>query len=577
MFDTLSSGSAGSAHNAAGTPTSWTLGTAHSGARAAAGPATGPVTAGPVAAGPVVAGRVGMIAGWITVLAGMDPEDGDDGERIGLLRVMEDLKSAACAGQARTAAAFDASQRRAQAGAGIPAAELGKGIGGQIALARRESPQQGNRLLGLARILVTEMPHTLTALSSGLLNEWRAVLLARETACLSADDRRTVDAGLAADTGALAGMGNNKLVNEAKRVAYALDPQSVTARNAKAENDRHVSCRPAPDTMTYLTGLLPVAQGVAVYAALAREADSLRASGDGRGRGQIMADTLVHRVTGTPGGITGVEIQLVMTDRTLFQGDSEPAYLPGYGIVPAQWARNLTRRPHTNRPTNGPATGPTKPGGSAGSSGGEMPDAAMPDEPGIRVSLRRLFTAPGTGQLVGMDARSRFFPPGLQRLIRTRDQTCRTPYCDAPIRHADHIMPHNRKGATSEINGEGTCERCNLAKEAPGWSSIPRPGPRHTVQITTPTGHTYQSTAPALPGTSMSVPGNPGSSGTEYGTGSLRTVAGPALRNTPGFCHHNYGVSAVRNTPGFRYHNHGHAAGLRIRVPRRRADTGTWR
>ncbi|MDJ0354761.1 DUF222 domain-containing protein [Paenarthrobacter sp. PH39-S1] len=507
----------------------------------------------------------------------MDPEDGDDGERIGLLRVMEDLKSAACAGQARTAAAFDASQRRAQAGAGIPAAELGKGIGGQIALARRESPQQGNRLLGLARILVTEMPHTLTALSSGLLNEWRAVLLARETACLSADDRRTVDAGLAADTGALAGMGNNKLVNEAKRVAYALDPQSVTARNAKAENDRHVSCRPAPDTMTYLTGLLPVAQGVAVYAALAREADSLRASGDGRGRGQIMADTLVHRVTGTPGGITGVEIQLVMTDRTLFQGDSEPAYLPGYGIVPAQWARNLTRRPHTNRPTNGPATGPTKPGGSAGSSGGEMPDAAMPDEPGIRVSLRRLFTAPGTGQLVGMDARSRFFPPGLQRLIRTRDQTCRTPYCDAPIRHADHIMPHNRKGATSEINGEGTCERCNLAKEAPGWSSIPRPGPRHTVQITTPTGHTYQSTAPALPGTSMSVPGNPGSSGTEYGTGSLRTVAGPALRNTPGFCHHNYGVSAVRNTPGFRYHNHGHAAGLRIRVPRRRADTGTWR
>ncbi|MDJ0354789.1 HNH endonuclease signature motif containing protein [Paenarthrobacter sp. PH39-S1] len=465
----------------------------------------------------------------------MDPEDGDDGERIGLLRVMEDLKSAACAGQARTAAAFDASQRRAQAGAGIPAAELGKGIGGQIALARRESPQQGNRLLGLARILVTEMPHTLTALSSGLLNEWRAVLLARETACLSADDRRTVDAGLAADTGALAGMGNNKLVNEAKRVAYALDPQSVTARNAKAENDRHVSCRPAPDTMTYLTGLLPVAQGVAVYAALAREADSLRASGDGRGRGQIMADTLVHRVTGTPGGITGVEIQLVMTDRTLFQGDSEPAYLPGYGIVPAQWARNLTRRPHTNRPTNRPATGPTKPGGSAGSSGGEMPDgempggempggempggempdaampdAAMPDEPGIRVSLRRLFTAPGTGQLVGMDARSRFFPPGLQRLIRTRDQTCRTPYCDAPIRHADHIMPHNRKGATSEINGEGTCERCNLAKEAPGWSSIPRPGPRHTVQITTPTGHTYQSTAPALPGTTRTGAGRPG-------------------------------------------------------------------
>ncbi|WP_222123037.1 hypothetical protein, partial [Staphylococcus epidermidis] len=54
-----------------------------------------------------------------------------------------------------------------------------------------------------------------------------------------------------------------------------------------------------------------------------------------------MTDTLVERTTGTPGGITGIELQLVMTDRTLVQGDSEPARLPGYGIVPATWARDL--------------------------------------------------------------------------------------------------------------------------------------------------------------------------------------------------------------------------------------------
>ena len=51
-----------------------------------------------------------------------------------------------------------------------------------------------------------------------------------------------------------------------------------------------------------------------------------------------MADALVERTTGTPGGISGVEIQLVITDRTLFQGDAEPARLPGYGTVPAGWA-----------------------------------------------------------------------------------------------------------------------------------------------------------------------------------------------------------------------------------------------
>ena len=57
--------------------------------------------------------------------------------------------------------ALDLLQRREQAAAGIPAEKLGAGTGAQIALARRESPAKGGRLLGLARALVTEMPHTL--------------------------------------------------------------------------------------------------------------------------------------------------------------------------------------------------------------------------------------------------------------------------------------------------------------------------------------------------------------------------------------------------------------------------------
>src|SRR6476661_7050443 len=105
------------------------------------------------------------------------------------IRELEDWKSAASAEQARLAVAFDLLQRREQAAAGVPAEKLGAGIGAQIALARRESPARGGRLLGLAKALVTEMPHTLAALESGQLNEWRATLVVRETACLSAADR----------------------------------------------------------------------------------------------------------------------------------------------------------------------------------------------------------------------------------------------------------------------------------------------------------------------------------------------------------------------------------------------------
>ena len=141
------------------------------------------------------------------------------------------------------------------AGAGSPA----------IALARRDSPARGNRHLGFAKALVHEMPHTLSALESGALTEWRATLIVRESACLDVEDRRILDAELCSDSSSLDGMGDARVVAAAKTIAYRLDPHAVVDRAAHAATDRTVSIRPAPDTMTYLTALLPVAQGVSVY------------------------------------------------------------------------------------------------------------------------------------------------------------------------------------------------------------------------------------------------------------------------------------------------------------------------
>lgn len=108
--------------------------------------------------------------------------------------------------------------------------------------------------------------------------------------------------------------GDAQVGREARRLAQQLDVGAAVKRARKAEADRHVSIRPAPDCMTYLTGLLPVAQGVAVYVALLREADARRAAGDERGKGQVLADTLVERVTGqTSAPDVPVEVDLVMT------------------------------------------------------------------------------------------------------------------------------------------------------------------------------------------------------------------------------------------------------------------------
>ena len=129
-------------------------------------------------------------------------------------------------------------------------------------------------------------------------------------------------------------------------------------------------------------------------------------------------------------------------------------------------------------------------------------DAAVTDERS-QATLRRLYRHPKTGALVAMESRSRCFPRGLATFIGLRDQRCRTPYCDAPIRHRDHAQPHNRGGPTSAENGLGECERCNYAKEAPGWqvsagltkAACTQPNSSH------PPGQRYRSTAPPLPWT----------------------------------------------------------------------------
>jgi Domain of unknown function (DUF222) len=429
------------------------------------------------------------LAGLVGALAGLDQRV-EDSVRIDRIRLLEELKAAAAAAQARETAAFAVSQRAAQRAAGVAAKEVGRGIPGQVGLARRVSPYLAARYVGWASILTTELPHTFAALAAGRVSEWRAMLLARETAWLTREHRTVVDAEMAPQ---LERLGDRGIEREARRIGSRLDPQGYLDRFAAAAGDRRVSIRPAPDAMVRLTALLPVAQGVACHAALAREADSVTAEGDERGRGQLMADTLVERVTGQARAAdVPITVNLVMTDTALLEpaaaGGNEPALLDGYGPLAAPLARCLVTEPSCQTP----------------------------------MWIRRLYTTPGTGQLIAMDSRQRFFTAGQRLFIRLRDQQCRTAWCEAPIRHTDHITPHQHGGVTSTVNGQGDCEACNYAKQAPGWVTrvVDRADGRHEVETITPTGHHYRSRAPDPPG------------GTAHGFPTKRP-ASAARRRTP--------------------------------------------
>ncbi|HKH55011.1 MAG TPA: HNH endonuclease signature motif containing protein [Propionibacteriaceae bacterium] len=172
--------------------------------------------------------------------------------------------------------------------------------------------------------------------------------------------------------------------------------------------------------------------------------------------------------TGQAAADVNIELHLLMPLSSLLNPTADtPAEILGHGPVPAGIAGDLLR-----------------------SSRG-------------RVWWRRLFTAPAGGPIVGGDRFRRRFDGWLAQLISLRDRTCRHPSCDAPIRHLDHVHRRADGGPTTLANGRGVCERGNYVREMPGWTATVTDDGRHsrphTVMITTPTGHTYTSSAPQPP------------------------------------------------------------------------------
>lgn len=484
-------------------------------------------------------------------------------ERIGaadavdLVRRLEELSGVIVAAQARLAVVVDAHTRDAQARRGVPVGKRGAGVASQLGLARRESPTRAGIRLGLAKALTTELPATMEALAAGETSEYRALLVARATAVLEPDVRRGVDAIIGPE---LVGLSDAGVRSRAASLSYRADPQAFAAAAARSAEERYVSVRPAPTVMAQVTGCVPAADGVACWAALDSAARSAQSAGDERSLAQLRADLFVERLTGRNPLTDGpdIEVGIVMTDRSLLgtqspdagasspraartspgeshqtcavlspvkqasavdaslsspapgaggftagtrssrieatqvgaaetaataecscgteadAGVDDPAYLIGYGPVPAPWARAIIR--------------------------GERGDPSSVSEQ--RVFWRRLFTA-RDGSVQDIDTRRGHFSGPLRRAIVYRDQVCRTPWCGAPINQVDHVVRVADGGGESWINGQGLCQACNLAKEAPGWRTAAAatgpPGERdHLVVTTTPTGHTYRSRPPPI-------------------------------------------------------------------------------
>src|SRR6476661_2956594 len=373
---------------------------------------------------PVVAEVAAMLARLGALAA--DPAPGADADRIDRIAAFERMRGALAAAQQAEIVAFARSQVEAQiADDRLDPAAVGRGIGDQIGLACRVSPFHGSRRLGIARALRFDLPGVRDLLACGRISEEIAAAVVSETRHLDAARRRRVDEQICA--AGIEELSPRRAAAVVGRLTYEADRAAYVARGRTARKDRRVGLRPAPDTMSVLSGLLPVEQGVACLAALRKHTDAVVAAGDARTRDQIMADTLVERVTGQARAAdVNIEVQITIPLQALTDPTSaRTATLAGHGPLPGDLARQII-----------------------GSSQG-------------RRWWRRLFTGP-TGQLVGGDPHRRRFDGWLGKLIALRDQHCRDPYCDAPIRHLDHLHRHTDAGTTTLANGRGVCARGNL-------------------------------------------------------------------------------------------------------------------
>ncbi|PPI49125.1 DUF222 domain-containing protein [Rathayibacter tritici] len=199
---------------------------------------------------------------------------------------------------------------------------------------------------------------------------------------------------------------------------------------------------------------------------------------DGRTLAQLRADALADlltdgEVTATgPGGegeggasafVSGVraEVRVTLAASTAVGLDDAPADLDGFGLVPADVARELVRH---------------------------------------GASFTRVLTDPDTGAVTSVGRTHRLPTPRMRLHLQLRDQTCRFPGCTRPAStaEADHTVEWRNGGETALSNLASLCVAHHHVRHGDRWTYVLHPD--GTADWTTPTGRRITDHPSALPG-----------------------------------------------------------------------------
>ncbi|MFC7458322.1 DUF222 domain-containing protein [Brachybacterium sp. GCM10030267] len=377
-----------------------------------------------------------------------------------LLDRLRSLTTAVAAVEIRATDALAAAVSRDAHGSGEESESTDRVSTREVSVVSRISPSAASRRMKASRRLVRNLPGVLSALAEGDIDAEKAYAAGQAVAPLDPTQRGEVDQALTARLGELAGAGQRQWRREIEAITQLVDADGEERRHEVARRHRNVTLRARENGMATLAITTTALDASAARARLSLEGEKLRAAGDTRGHSAIMADTAADALVGRSDGVDPVKLDIgvIITDRALFcPQNSEPALIEGYGAVPVSQVSASLRR--ATQESDSDAGDPDVDGPDAG--GAHVDGAQRAKDAALRATLRRLYTHPTSGELVAVESRARAFPHGLSRFLRWRSMTCSGPFCNAEIRHDDHIQPHSRDGATSLDNGNGLCARCN--------------------------------------------------------------------------------------------------------------------
>lgn len=314
-----------------------------------------------------------------------------------------------------------------------------------VATALRLSPTTAQNRIDVARLLVSHLPNTVSALAHGEISAAHATVIAKESATAIRNGLSPA-ALFQVEQSALAFAEFHtpgQLANKVKTTIARVAPEEFEEIVELARDSRRVTCYPEADGMATVVAILPAedaqivmksieayivkknAQEKAEWSILSadmKRADALTAI-TSQALADLAQDVRPHR--------RPITISVAVDLPTLLGLAENPGQLAGYGAIPASVARKLA------------ADG----------------------------SWQRFVSDPTTGNLLDF-GREKYSPPQeLIDFLLARDRTCRFPGCrrSGQASDIDHAQSWDSGGQTNAANLGVLCRRHHRMKTHGGW------------------------------------------------------------------------------------------------------------